>query len=347
MSICKLKTALYATSVAALSVSLVTAALAQSRQNQQGTNALGDLIGSIAQASAKSSAKKKWAKISPEIQQCVNTVFASRNINVDQIIAAGMSPTHENMAPVIELCQTVMTAQLKSDFPCNVLNSKGVQVATTCVQSYAKAVNGNWVPISRDDFLRAAANNETVNVADFETVTAQSARVAEEKRIAQEAAAREEVARKERAAREEEERRRFAASPEGKRQAAERLAQREAQERRFEIQRRQRPRGYQLACAGVKTDSYYVVDPDNFNWKFINCNDPQSVKDAMWWAVNRMRLDRDGAPKAPYCSKSIAYYSEYNVKGRMVQVGGFLNACNAGLSSVKGPSLEDATGRRR
>lgn len=177
----KLKTTIYAASVATLSMSLATASFAQSRQNQQGANALGNLIGMIANASAKSKAKKGWAQIAPEIQQCVNTMFSSKNVNVDQIIAAGMSPTAKDIAPVIELCQTVMTAQLKTDFSCNVPNSKGVQVPTTCVQSYAKAMNGKWAPVSRDDFLRAVGNDEQVNVGDFETTVAQNARLSQER----------------------------------------------------------------------------------------------------------------------------------------------------------------------
>lgn len=233
----KLKTALYAAGAVTLALSVTTASFAQfqrnqTRQNQQSANPLGDLIGMIANASAKSKAKKGWAQVAPEIQQCVNTMFASKNINVDQIIAAGMSPTNKDIAPIIELCQTVMTAQLKTNFACNVANAKGQQVATTCVQSYAKAVNGKLAAISRDDFLRAAANDEKVTIADFETVAAQNARLAEERRLAQEAAAKEEAARLERLTREEaarkeqeirvaEERRRFAASPEGKRRAAE------------------------------------------------------------------------------------------------------------------------------
>jgi hypothetical protein len=345
-----LKTALYAAGAVTLALSVTTASSAQFRQNQQSSNPLGDLIGMIANASAKSKAKKRWAQVAPEVHQCVNTMFASRNVKVEQFIAAGMSPTDANMAPIIELCQTVMTAQLKTNFACNVANAKGQQVQTTCSQSFAKAVNGKWAPVSRDDFLRAAANDEQVTVTDFETAAANTARLAEEKRLAQEAAAREEAARRERLEKEEEERRRFAASPEGKRQAAQRLAEREAQERRFEQQRRQRPRGYKITCNGVASNSYYVEDPDKLNAKLINCNDPKSVKDAMWWAVNRMRLESDSARYTVYarhCSESIARYSEYNVRGRMVQDGGFLNACNVGLSGVNGPSLEEAKGAKR
>jgi len=229
----KLKTILYAVSVATLATSPASVSFAQSQQNRQGENALGDFIGMIAQASAKSKAKKRWAQVGPEIQQCVNTTFSSKNVNVDQIIAAGMSPTHKDIAPVIELCQTVMTAQLKTNCACNVANAKGQQVPTTCSQSFAKAVNGKWTPVSRDDFLRAAANDEKVTVTDFETAAANTARLAEERRLAQEAAAREEAARRERLAKEEEERRRFAASPEGKRQAAEQAArQRQAEMKR-------------------------------------------------------------------------------------------------------------------
>lgn len=233
------KTALYAACAVALALSVTTASFAQfqrnqARQNQQSSNPLGDLIGMIANASAKSKAKKGWAQVAPEIQQCVNTMFASQNVKVEQFIAAGMSPTDANMAPIIELCQTVMTAQLKTNFTCNVADAKGQQVPTTCVQSFAKAVNGKWVPVSRDDFLRAAANDEKVNIADFETQAAQNARLAEEKRLAQEAAAKEEAARKA----QEEERRRFAASPEGKRQAAEQAARQQKAEMKRQAEAR-------------------------------------------------------------------------------------------------------------
>ncbi len=185
-----LKIALYAAGAATLAVSVTTASFAQfqrsqPRQTQPSANPLGDLIGMIANASAQSKAKKGWAQVAPEIHQCVNTIFATRNLNVDQIIAAGMSPTHKDIVPVIELCQTVMTAQLRTNFPCNVTNSKGQQVATTCSQSYAKEVNGRWASVSRDDFLRAAANEEKVTIGDFETTAAQNARLAEERRVIQ------------------------------------------------------------------------------------------------------------------------------------------------------------------
>jgi hypothetical protein len=241
-----LKMTIYAASFASLALSVPSPSVAQSRNNAQPDNPIGNFIGAIARASAKSNAKKKWSKVAPEIQQCVNTYLETRKITVDQIIAEGLSPTHEKVVPIVEMCQSVTTAQLQVNYPCNIANAKGQQVPTTCMQSHAKAVNGEWVPISRDDFLRAASNNETVSITDFETQAAQDARLAEEKRLAQEAAAKAEVERQERLAREEaaraerlareeaarkaqeireaEERRRFAASPEGKRRAAEAAA---------------------------------------------------------------------------------------------------------------------------
>lgn len=208
-----LKTALYAAGAVTLSLSVTSASFAQfqqnrSRQYQQSDNPLDALIGMIGRVSAKSKAKKKWAQVGPDIQQCVNTYLESRKITVQQMIAEGLSPDHEKVTPIVTMCQTVMATQLKANFPCNVANAKGQQVPTTCVQSYAKAVNGKWVPVSRDDFLRAGSNNEQVTIADFETQAAQNTRLAEERRIVQEAAAKA-----------EEERLRFAASPAGKIQA--------------------------------------------------------------------------------------------------------------------------------
>jgi hypothetical protein len=252
----KFKTAFYVFSTVAIALSFIAPSVAQSRQYGQQTSPLVDLIGTIAKASAKSNAKKKWSKVSPEIQQCVNTYLASRKITVDQMITEGLSPDHEKVTPIITMCQSVMAAQLKANFPCNITNSKGLQVATTCVQSYAKAVSGKWAPISRDDFLRAGSNNEQVTIADFETQAAQNTRLAEERRIAQEAAAKAEAARQERLAKEEaariaqeEERRRFLASPEGKRQAAQQAAEKAARERQAAAEARKRPRGYKILCS--------------------------------------------------------------------------------------------------
>jgi hypothetical protein len=272
----KLRTALYVASVVMLAMSISPQARAQSQQYSQGTNPILDLIGMIANASAISSAKKKWAKVSPEIQQCVNTFSESKNFNVDQIIAAGLSPNHEAIAPMVTLCQAVTTAEMKTDFPCNVTNKEGKQVQTTCVQSYAKAVRGAWVPISRDDFLRAASNNETVSVADFETIVAQNARLSEERRILSEAAAKAEAtrfleatrakaARVEQLAREEaarkareEEQRRFAASPEGKRLIAEQAAT----ERRAEMERQAEARAAAVPLSPAQARSMLRVWPE-------------------------------------------------------------------------------------
>jgi hypothetical protein len=255
---------IYAASFASLALSVPSPSVAQSRNNAQPDNPIGDLIGAIARASAKSNAKKKWSKVAPEIQRCVNTYLESRKITVDQIIAEGLSPIHEKVAPIVEMCQSVTTAQLQVNYPCNVANAKGQQVPTTCMQSHAKAVNGEWVPISRDDFLRAASNKETVSITDFETQAAQDARLAEEERLAEEAAAKAEVERQERLAREdaarkaqEEERRRFAASPEGRRQAAEQAAR----ERQAEMKRQAEARAAARPLSPAQARSMLRVWP--------------------------------------------------------------------------------------
>ncbi len=244
-----LKTALYAAAAVTLALSITTASFAQfqqnrSRQYQQSDNPVDALIGMIGRVSAKSKAKKKWAQVGPDIQQCVNIYLEPRKITVHQMIAEGLSPDHEKVAPIVTVCHKAVTTQLKENFPCKVVNAKGVEkrveVTTVCQEFFAKAVNGQWVAISRDDYIRASARKEAVTVIAFETLAAESARLAEEKRLAREAAAKAEAARVERLAREEaarkareEERQRFLASPEGKQQAAEQAAS----ERRAEIKR--------------------------------------------------------------------------------------------------------------
>jgi len=326
------KTALYAAGAVALALSVTTASFAQfqrsqTRQNQQSSNPLGDLIGMIANASAKSKAKKGWAQVAPEVHQCVNTMFASQNVKVEQFIAAGMSPTDANMAPIIELCQTVMAAQLKTNFACNVTNAKGQQVATTCSQSYAKEVNGKWASVSRDDFLRAAANDEKVTVGNFETAAAQNARLAEEKRLAQEAAAKEEAARLERLEAEK----RFAASPEGKRQAAQRAAEKAARERRELAEAQKRPRIVQALCSGQITHG----DRVSYNIYEVNCQNVSAVKQAFLWATRK--LDSQGGEWFRHwsgqCANSFRQYNSIIESGRYVETANsrLFYFCNEGL----------------
>lgn len=180
----------------------VTPVSAQSNQTQEAIGTLGNLFGALAQAGAKSKAKKGWAKISEPVKACVNMTLASRNLTVDQIVAAGVTPTNQQVAPLITFCDQILVAQLQTNVACNVSNSKGQQVASTCNQVFAKDENGTITEISRDDFIRAAGNGEKVQIGIFETSVANAARIDSERRQAAV------------------ERERFLASPEGKRQTA-------------------------------------------------------------------------------------------------------------------------------
>lgn len=153
--------------VIALAITSGTPTMAQSNSSQ---SAVG--------ASAQERASKQWRAQDAQIIQCINTIYAAKNITADSFVAAGVGPTDQRVAPVITLCKAVMTAQPKVNFPCNVTNSSGQQVESTCSESYAVSRNGSLVAVSRDDFLRAAGDGEQVQVANFETVAAQNARLA-------------------------------------------------------------------------------------------------------------------------------------------------------------------------
>lgn len=186
---------------------------AQSNSAQDTIDALGNLFGALAQAGAKSKALKQWQAQDAQVIQCINTIFSSKNITADSFVAAGVGPNDPSVAPVINLCKVVMTTPPNTNFPCNVVDSKGQQVATTCNESFAVEANGSLSAISRDDYLRAIGRGQNGQVANFETTEANAARLTEE-------------ARQRRAEREAEyqravaERKRFEASPAGKRQAA-------------------------------------------------------------------------------------------------------------------------------
>jgi hypothetical protein len=189
-----------------LSVLLISAtmptAYAQSRQAQDTAGAIGNLFGALAKAGAKSKAQKGWAQISEPVKACLNITLESKKITVEQLLAAGISPSDERVSPLVTSCNQIMAAQLQTNIPCNVTNSKGQQVQSICNQVFAKDENGQIFEVSRDDFLRAAGNGEKVQIAVLELSSANSARLAEEERLA------------------EAERQRFLASPEGKKHLA-------------------------------------------------------------------------------------------------------------------------------
>jgi hypothetical protein len=169
--------------LAALAVA-TSPASAQSNSTKDTIGALGNLFGSMAKAGAKSKALKQWQAQDAQVVQCINTIYSSKNLTADSFVAAGVGPNDPSMAPVINICKVVMTTPPKTNFPCNVTNANGQQVASTCSESYAATRNGSLVAISRDDFLRAAGNSEQVQLANFETVAAQNARLqAESKKL--------------------------------------------------------------------------------------------------------------------------------------------------------------------
>lgn len=157
-------------------------AKAQENSPQNTIGAIGNLFGALAQAGAKANAERAWAKVNPQITQCANTMLSGKNVTVDQLIAAGLGPNDQRIAPIINACNAVLTAQLRTNFPCNVTNAKGQQIMTTCNESFAKEVDGSLVALSVDDVILAAGNGEKITAANFETLEAQNARLAEEKR---------------------------------------------------------------------------------------------------------------------------------------------------------------------
>lgn len=136
-------------------------------------------------ASAQSrQAQKGWAQISAPIRACLNTTLEPKKLTVEQLSAAGISPSDERISPLVTSCNQIMAAQLQTNIPCNVTNSKGQQVQSICNQVFAKDENGQIFEVSRDDFLRAAGNGEKVQIAILETSVANAARLEGERRVA-------------------------------------------------------------------------------------------------------------------------------------------------------------------
>ena len=165
----------------------ITPVKAQAKSNQSGIEALSNLFGAIAKAGEKSKAVKQWKSQDPLLIQCVNTIFSSKSITTDTIAASGMGPTDHRISPLIDLCKAVSTAELRTNIQCNVANERRQMVDTICDESYAIVRKGSWVAISRDDFLRAVGDGETVDVKPFETGIARTKRGRAERQAANEA----------------------------------------------------------------------------------------------------------------------------------------------------------------
>lgn len=133
------------------------------------------------QAQSVSNTQREWRQVDPQVKQCINLMLSSKNVSVEQLGAAGIAPNDQHISPAINACNQYLATPLKTNVPCTVTNSKGLQVATTCNESYAKEVDGSLVPISGDEMLVAAGNGEKIAASLFETTVAQTARLAEEK----------------------------------------------------------------------------------------------------------------------------------------------------------------------
>ena len=310
--------------------------------NQSTIGALGNLFGALAQAGAKAKAEKGWAQVNPQMTQCVNTMLSGKNINVDQLVAAGMAPNDQRIAPIIAACNQFLNSKPRTNFACTVQNAKGQQVATTCNESYAKEVNGSLVALSGDDVLRAAANGDKLVAANFETVEAQNARLAEEQRQAAV------------------ERQRFLASPEGKRQVAAEAAQarqaeaaRRQEAARAAAEQARRPRGFYVVCAGEG-------DSSRFNLHTVNCDSPHSVVEGFKWAYNLIRTfpasdDQDRINRAQLsrlCSEKMSDYIDMGDRNsaflvRRDYIETMLWYCNQTIREFNGPSAVATSGKRR
>ncbi len=191
-----------AVAILALAVTAAAPASAQSNATQDTIGALGNLFGALAQAGAKAKAQKSWAQINPQVAQCVNIAFSGKKITVDQLVAAGLTPEDQRVAPLITFCNAVLTTELKTNFSCTTPNAQGQQVPTMCSEIYARDENGGFTQLTQEDFIRAVGASEKATVATLETTEANAARLQIERQQAEAA------------------RQRFLASPEGKRQAA-------------------------------------------------------------------------------------------------------------------------------
>jgi hypothetical protein len=315
-------------------ISLTGSVIAQSSSAQSSLDGIVNLFGALAKAGAKSKAQKQWQAQDQQITQCINTIFAVKNIDTNSLIAAGIGPNDTRVAPILTLCNAVMTAQPNTNFPCNVTNAAGRDVSSICSESYATLRDGSLVPVSRDDFLRAFGNGEQVQVANFETTAAQNSRLSEERRMAiedQRAAA----------ALAEANRQKFLASPEGKRQAA--LRRQEEFERKQAAakevaQAARRPRGYKLVCLGNNNGER------DYNRIFMNCETPSGVLQSLSSASVLMKDNGIESSYIENCKAAIVQARRwYAVLSSYENSKEYIEICNIGLARIKGPSYLQAS----
>jgi|GEM_PF-6988998 len=313
MKIIRLVTA--AMAALALTVSAASHAIVQSNSKQDPIGAIGNLFGTLAKAGAKSKAQKGWSQTSPEVKRCVNLMFSSKNVTVEQIAAEGIAPNDQRIAPIVNACNQFVTVQLRTNLPCTVTNSKGEQVNTTCMESYAKEENGSLVAISGEDFLRAAGNSEKVVSANFETADANAARLQAEQ---QQAAAELQKAQAER--------QRLLASAEGTRQAAAEQARSRARQAPAATQA---PRliSYRLVCNG---DTRAQLGGTKI---YMNCADPSSILQGIQKGMDIFKKSgkMSGFYKCQESYKSTQQAVSYGIFGSQLSASQAIYECNTAL----------------
>ena len=204
------------------SASLVAA---QNVTPQNGTSAFGGLLGSIIQSAQKAEARAKWEKLDHATRVCAATYMSAKQVNFDAVVNGGISPEHPQLAPIVKFCGDLAAKQLKQNFGCTVNDSSGAPVSTMCDEAFAQNIDGKISRLTKEQFIRAVATGKKVLIANAETDTAKSARLAKAAQLAEEQRiAREQEAHKQAEAAEAEHKR-FMESPEGKRQAAAALAE--------------------------------------------------------------------------------------------------------------------------
>lgn len=124
---------------------------------------------------------------------------------------------------------------------------------------------------------------------------------------------------------------RFAASPEGKRQAAQQAAEKAARERRELAEAQKRPRIVQALCSGQITHG----DRVSYNIYEVNCQNVSAVKHAFIWATRK--LDSQGGEWFRHwsnqCANSFRQYNSIIESGRHVETANsrLFYFCNEGL----------------
>jgi hypothetical protein len=132
------------------------------------------LLFCVPSSSVEASTAKEWKKLPPKVLKCFRLAAEHENVTLEQIIASGLKPSDQRLAPTMQVCQQY-AKEMRNGFDCTLTDPNGNSVRTLCREYY---VDTQQREITADDALQLSLSGQSVQIMNVETPEGLAARQA-------------------------------------------------------------------------------------------------------------------------------------------------------------------------